>query len=823
MNKPFTRAASDVLEAAVLAAEATGQSYVGTEHILQGLTDADGSTSQSILAGNGITAEAVRKMLSRPFLMTASVVETVSSSFSPRTQELLENAGVEAQRVHAKAVGTEHLLLALLKMPDAAASRIISGLGGNIQKIMAETYTAMGEDFREHRSELGLEKTQGGQKSQPGILPQFSRDLSALAAAGKLDPVIGRDQEIERIVQILSRRTKNNPCLTGEPGVGKTSIVEGLAQRIVQGQIQGPIRDKRILSLDLPAMVAGSKYRGEFEERVKKVIREVMDDGHIILFMDEIHTMIGAGGAEGSIDAANILKPALARGEIQIIGATTLEEFRKYFEKDAALERRFQPVYVEQPGREESVRILEGLRPDYEAHHGVVITDAALASCVDLSMRYINDRFLPDKAIDLMDEAASLVKLSSWLLPPAIQRREAELKSRQAELENALKAGDMKAVSEISGDIRSLKTSLGQSRQKNTEKTESIVTEEHVAKVVSKWTRIPVSSLAQEESEKLKHLEEKLHERVVAQDEAVTSLSRAIRRGRAGLKDPKKPIGSFLFLGPTGVGKTELSKALAQALFGTENAIIRVDMSEYMEKHSVSKLIGSPPGYVGYDEGGQLSEQVRRNPYSVILFDEIEKAHPDVFNILLQVLDDGRITDSHGRVTDFCNTIIIMTSNAGASRIMEPKNLGFASKKDDEADYRRMKDAVMNEVRHLFRPEFINRIDEIIVFAALTKDDMGQIADIILREIAERAEKQMNIRLRITENARAYLVEKGYDRKYGARSLKRTIQSLLENTLSEQILDGRVQKDSTVTVDVKDEKLVFRSRQRRTKTLTDTV
>ena len=810
MKKPFTDAAAQVLEAASEASVSLGQSFIGTEHILLGLADVDGCTAQTILHAGGITADAVRKMLGLAFDTGQTPLPLEGSSFSPKTSELLENAGLEAQQSHAESVGTEHILLGLLKMPDTAAMRILLGLGGNRQKILAETLTAMGEDLCDHKEELMPEKGQGPHKEPEGILKNFSKDLSSMAKEGRLDPVIGREAEIERIVQILSRRTKNNPCLVGEPGVGKTSIAEGLAQRIAAGQIQGPVKDKRILSLDLPAMVAGSKYRGEFEERVKKVIREVSEDGHIILFMDEIHTMIGAGGAEGSIDAANILKPALARGEIQIIGATTLTEYRKYFEKDAALERRFQPVYVEQPGRGESIRILEGLRGDYEQHHQVKITDKALAACVDLSMRYINDRFLPDKAIDLMDEAASQVRLSSYLLPPKLKKLEEEVQSCQNSLEKALKCRDMKKAAQVNQDLLSAKTALTQYRQKKTGRTSLKVTEEDVAKVVSKWTKIPVSRLTQEESKKLLHLEEQLHERVIGQEEAVSKLSKAIRRGRSGMKDPDRPIGTFLFLGPTGVGKTELSKALAESLFGTEQAIIRVDMSEYMEKHSVSKLIGSPPGYVGFEEGGQLSEQVRRNPYSVILFDEIEKAHPDVFNILLQVLDDGRITDSHGRTTDFRNTIIIMTSNAGASRIMEPKNLGFASQKSEEADYQRMKTAVMDEVKHLFRPEFLNRIDEIIVFAALTRDDMGAIADIILRQICERADKQMDIRLKITPEAREYLVEQGYDKKYGARSLKRTVQSLLENEMSEQLLSGNIHKGETVQADVQDGKLTVR-------------
>ena len=807
MKKPYTDAAAQVLEAAGEAAANLGQTFIGTEHILLGLADVEGGTARVILNAHGITADAVKKMLGLAFDTGQAPLPLEGSSFSPKTQQLLEHASAQAQNFHAGSVGTGHILLALLKMQDTAAMRVITGLGGNRQKLMAETLSAMGEDLRDHKEELVPEKGQGALREPEGILKNFSKDLSSMAKEGKLDPVIGRDQEIERIVQILSRRTKNNPCLVGEPGVGKTSIAEGLAQRIVTGQIQGPVKDKRILSLDLPAMVAGSKYRGEFEERVKKVIREVSEDGHIILFMDEIHTMIGAGGAEGSIDAANILKPALARGEIQIIGATTLTEYRKYFEKDAALERRFQPVYIEQPGHDESIRILEGLRPDYEKHHQVKITDKALAACVDLSMRYINDRFLPDKAIDLMDEAASQVRLSSYLLPPKLKKLEEEVQNCQKSLEEALKDRDLKKAADVNLDLVSAKTALEQYRKKKTGKSSLKVTAEDVAKVVAKWTKIPVSQLTQEESEKLLHLEDKLHERVVGQEEAVQKLSKAIRRGRSGMKDPKKPIGTFLFLGPTGVGKTELSKALAESLFGTENAMIRVDMSEYMEKHSVSKLIGSPPGYVGFEEGGQLSEQVRRNPYSVILFDEIEKAHPDVFNILLQVLDDGRITDSHGRTTDFRNTIIIMTSNAGASRIMEPKNLGFASQKNEEADYQRMKTAVMDEVKHLFRPEFLNRIDEIIVFAALTKEDMGAIADIILREICERARTQMDIRLEITPGAREYLAEQGYDKKYGARSLKRTVQSLLENEMSEQLLSGNIRRGETVKADVKDGKL----------------
>ena len=727
---------------------------------------------------------------------------------------LLDIAGEEAGRYNCSGVGTEHLLLAMLKMPENAGLRLLSGLGAGMTSILADLYTAMGEDLKKHRAELEPEKNQGNSEDQK-FLDRFSTDLCEEARSGRSDVIIGREKEIERIVQILSRRTKNNPCLVGEPGVGKTAIAHALAQRIVAGEIHGPVAGKRILSLDLPAMVAGSKFRGDFEDRVKKVINEVKEDGNIILFMDEIHTMIGAGGAEGSIDAANILKPSLSRGEIQILGATTMAEYRKYFEKDAALERRFQPVYVEQPERDEAVNILRGLRNAYEQHHEVRITDDAIEAAVDLSSRYINNRYLPDKAIDVMDEAASKARLSSYINASGSGKAHSELKGLNEKLEKAIMASDLKKASELKTQIDSLRTSIyeGISGADSKKRGVITVTRDTVADVVSGWTRIPVSRLTQEENRKLRDLEKELHKRVVAQDEAVSALSRAIRRGRSGIKDPKKPIGSFLFLGPTGVGKTELSKALAESLFGTENAIIRVDMSEYMEKHSVSKLIGSPPGYVGYDEGGQLSEQVRANPYSIILFDEIEKAHPDVFNILLQVLDEGRITDSHGRVTDFKNTIIIMTSNAGASRIMEPKNLGFASEKSEEADYKKMKDAVMNEVKHTFRPEFINRIDEIIVFAALSKDDMKDIAEIILKEIRQRLKDQLDIRITVTRKAKEYMVDKGYDPKYGARSLKRTVQSVFEDEMAQQILDGKIKHGDNVTVDAGNGKLVFRVRK----------
>jgi len=801
MKKPFTKFAQEVISAAHEAAAQLRHNYIGTEHILIGLAEVDSSISQKILNAQGVTAEGIRSLLQKTFSSVSDTLASEPDGLTPRAGQLLEYAGEEAERFKSSTVGTEHLLIALVKQSDSSASRILAGMGANRQKIFSEVLVTMGQDPRKFKEEITGERRQS--RDSTGILKDFSTDLCEEAAQGRLDPIIGRSDEIARIVQILSRRTKNNPCLVGEPGVGKTAIAEALAQKIVMGEIVGPIAEKRVLSLDLPAMVAGTKYRGEFEERVKNVIREVKEDGSIILFMDEIHTMIGAGGSEGSIDAANILKPALARGDIQIIGATTMDEYRRYFEKDAALARRFQPVYVEQPSSEETVDILKGLRNRYEDHHEVVITDAAIESAVSLSERYINDRFLPDKAIDLIDEAASRVRLDSYIIRPKYAEDEKKIRALQGELEEAIRSGDMDGAHQIRVDISMLSSRVSEEKHRLQKKKASArpeVTDNDVADVVAKWTRIPVKKLAEEESAKLRGLEKTLHKRVVAQDEAVNAVARAIRRGRVGLKDPGKPIGSFLFLGPTGVGKTELSKALAEALFDTEDAIIRVDMSEYMEKHSVSKLIGSPPGYVGYDDGGQLSEQVRRHPYSVILFDEIEKAHPDVFNILLQVLDDGRITDSHGRIVDFKNTIIIMTSNAGASRIMEPKSLGFATDRSETHDYNTMKSAVMDEIRYIFKPEFINRIDEIIVFAALSKDNMKDIIDIIFADVAKRAEKQMNIKVTLAPKAKEYLVEQGYDAKYGARALRRKVQSEVEDKLSEEILEGRVKAGDRVSI-----------------------
>lgn len=820
MKRPFTKMAQEAIVAATEASVQLKHTYIGTEHLLIGLSDIDGSISQKVLSVHGITKESVMALIEKAFDTPSRVIVYEGESFSPKAENVLENAGAEAAKYQIPEVGTEHLLMALLKEEDCAAGRILTGLGANRQKIYAELLGAMGENPENHKAEMGPDKKNHGQKKE-GILKDFSTDLNEAAKMGKLDPIIGRADEISRIVQILSRRTKNNPCLVGEPGVGKTSIAEALAQKIVAGEIAGPVASKRILSLDLPAMVAGSKYRGDFEERVKRVINEVKEDGQIILFMDEIHTMIGAGGAEGSIDAANILKPALAKGDIQIIGATTLDEYRKHFEKDAALERRFQPVYVEQPSKEETVEILKGLRPNYENHHEVQITDEAIEAAVSLSTRYINDRFLPDKAIDLIDEAASKVRLATYILPPELAEMEEKKRKLEEKREKALIAKNLKQASSATKDIRIIADSIRDYKDSLSRDLENIpkVTADDVADVVAKCTKIPVKKLAEEEGERLKHLEETLHKRVIAQDEAVIALSKAIRRGRVGLKDPNKPIGTFLFLGPTGVGKTELSKALAEAMFGTENAIIRVDMSEYMEKHSVSKLIGSPPGYVGYDEGGQLSEQVRRNPYSIILFDEVEKAHPDVFNILLQVLDDGRITDSHGRVTDFKNTIIIMTSNAGAQRIMEPKSLGFAAEHSAKADYEAMKSAVLEEVKHIFKPEFLNRIDEIIVFESLSKDNMKDIIDILLKELAERAKTQMNVKLNVSDSAKAFLVEQGYDPKYGARALKRKVQTLLEDEMAEEALSGNMVPGSIVNVKASKDatRLVFSVRKRKVK------
>ncbi len=809
----FTAKAREAITLAVNVAESLGHNYVGTEHLLIGLLHEGTGAASKVLAENGVREEKVLELVSQLISPNHSVGMAEQNGYTPSARRVLENSYKEAVRFRAPLIGTEHLLIAMIKEGDCVASRLLNTLGVSVQKLYIDLLSAMGEDAPAGaREELQNARASQGKANTP-TLDSYSRDLTALAREGKLDPVIGREKEIQRVVQILSRRTKNNPCLIGEPGVGKTAVVEGLAQMIASGDVPETIAEKRVVTLDLSGMVAGSKYRGEFEERIKKVISEVMEDGQVLLFIDEIHTIIGAGGAEGAIDASNILKPSLARGELQLIGATTIEEYRKYIEKDAALERRFQPVTVEEPTQEETVAILKGLRGRYEDHHKVTITDDALESAVKLSARYINDRFLPDKAIDLIDEASSKVRLTNFVEPEEIKELELQVQALETEKEEAVKAEAFEKAGQVKREQQNLRAQIEAIRSKwEQEKTtrQLVVDENQIADVVAGWTKIPVRKLEEEESERLLKLESILHERVVGQEEAVTAIAKAIRRGRVGLKDPKRPIGSFLFLGPTGVGKTELSKALAEAMFGTESALIRVDMSEYMEKHSVSKMIGSPPGYVGYEEGGQLSEKVRRNPYSVILFDEIEKAHPDVFNILLQVLDDGHITDAQGRKIDFKNTILIMTSNAGAENILAPKRLGFASENDEKASYGFMKDKVMEEVRRLFKPEFLNRIDEIIVFHQLNKEHMKQIADIMLKSILKRTREQMNMALQVDDQAKELLIEKGYDQKYGARPLRRTIQSMVEDQLAEEILDGRIKKGDQVLVSSDGKELTFR-------------
>ncbi len=724
----------------------------------------------------------------------------------------MENAGKEAERFRSEEIGTEHLLLAILKENESVAVRLLNTMAINLQKLYIDLLVAMGEEGSFSKEDLKSAKSRKKNMEATPVLDQFSRDLTKLAQEGQMDPVIGREQEIRRVIQILSRRGKNNPCLIGEPGVGKTAIAEGLAQQIAMGVVPDSVAGKRVVTLDLSSMIAGSKYRGEFEERIKKVIREVVAAGNILLFLDELHTIIGAGGAEGAMDASNILKPYLARGELQLIGATTVEEYRKYIEKDAALERRFQPVMVEEPSTEETIKILEGLRGLYEKHHQVKITDEGLQAAVKLSERYISDRFLPDKAIDLMDEAAAKMRLEGVKAAAPLQELQMQIRELEEELEQAVQQMDLAEASRLKTEKEACEEQYEKLREKagkDFRRKKPQVGENEIAEVVSQWTKIPVKKLAEEETTKLRKLESVLHKRVVGQEEAVNAVAKAVRRGRVGLKDPNRPIGSFLFLGPTGVGKTEISKALAEAMFGTESAMIRVDMSEYMEKHSVSKMIGSPPGYVGYEEGGQLSEKVRRNPYSVILFDEIEKAHPDVFNILLQVLDDGHITDAQGRKVDFKNTIIIMTSNAGAQSIIEPKRLGFASVDDAKHNYELMKNGVMEEVRRIFKPEFLNRIDETIVFHALTKEDMKKIVTLLSKTLINRCQSQMGITLNITSGVKSYIVEKAYDPKYGARPLRRMIQSKIEDGLAEEVLSGRVKAQDTVNVVLRKKEITF--------------
>ena len=804
----YTQQANEVLRIATNTAKQLNHPYIGTEHLLLGLRKVYTGVAGQILSANGVDEESIQKVMGELVSPTGNIALGKNPQISPRLSYILEDSKTEALRFHSEQIGTEHMLLALLQDADCVASRILLTLNINLQKLCQDIFETVGVDSKIYQEEYSPD----GTRKKDGMLDQYGTDLTAQAEEGKLDPVIGRKAEIERLMQILSRRTKNNPCLVGEPGVGKTAIIEGLASQIAEGIVPESMKDKRIFTMDLAGMIAGSKYRGEFEERMKRLIQEVKAAGNVILFLDEVHTVIGAGGAEGAIDASNILKPSLARGEIQLIGATTIVEYRKYIEKDAALERRFQPVTVEEPTEEQCMAILKGICPKYEAHHHVQISEEARKAAVKMSERYINDRFLPDKAIDVLDEACSKVSLRGFKTPDHVYQMEEMVADLAKKMEDAIRRGNMEEASLIHQEKEKTEKKLEQMKnrfqKKNTDK-KLIVTEEDVADVVSQWTRIPVKRLAESESARLNKLEQTLYKRVIGQEEAVAAVAKSIKRGRVGLKDPKRPIGSFLFLGPTGVGKTELSKALAEALFGDENSMIRVDMSEYMEKHSVAKMIGSPPGYVGHDDGGQLSEQVRRHPYSVVLFDEIEKAHPDVFNILLQVLDDGHITDSQGRRVDFSNTVIIMTSNAGAQSIIDPKKLGFNTKEDASGDYKRMKNNVMNEIKMIFRPEFLNRIDEIQVFHPLSEEQMKKIVGMMCREFACRAKEQLGISLTIRDSVKKHIVETGTDKKYGARPLRRAVQSQLEDKLAEAILDGRIKRGSEVIVGMSKKEIKF--------------
>ena len=806
---PYTDKAKKALNYANRLSRSSGCNYVGTEHILAGLLKEGTGVAAEVLTANNVELEALLKLIDELVAAGEEVTVADRDGYSPRTQMVLDRAREMADRFDSERIGTEHLLLAIIKEGDCAASRLLNTMGANPQKLFVDILAAMGEDPAQYREEI-----QRGRNEEATLTPtldQYSRDLTAMARAGRLDPVIGREKETERVIQILCRRGKNNPCLIGEPGVGKTAIVEGIAQSLVNGNVPDIVADKRLVSLDMSGLVAKSKYRGEFEDRIKKVINEVETAGNVLLFIDELHTIIGAGGAEGALDASNILKPALARGDVQVIGATTIEEYRKYIEKDAALERRFQPVQVEEPTEEESIEILKGLRKLYEKHHHVQITDEGVEASVRLSARYVNDRFLPDKAIDLMDEAAAKARLGMMHGSDDMMQLNREIHQTELDMEHALQEGDIEKARTLKETRENLQASREKLEKKNRRVSKNkvpVVGENEVADVVAGWTKIPVSRLTESEASRLQKLEETLHKRVIGQEEAVSAVSKAVRRGRVGLKDPKRPIGSFLFLGPTGVGKTEVSKALAEAVFGNEESMIRVDMSEYMEKHSVSKMIGSPPGYVGHEDGGQLSEKVRRNPFSVILFDEIEKAHPDVFNILLQVLDDGHITDSQGRKVDFKNTIIIMTSNAGAQSIIEPKKLGFGAKEDEKQDHERMKASVMEEVKRIFKPEFLNRIDETIVFRALNKDDMKKIIGIMVRDLQKRCKEQLQIDLVVREAAKESIVEKAYDRKYGARPLRRKLQDEVEDRLADALIRGEIHAKDRVIVTTKNKEII---------------
>ena len=806
---PYTDKAKKALNYANRLSRSSGCNYVGTEHILAGLLKEGTGVAAEVLTANNVELEALLKLIDELVAAGEEVTVADRDGYSPRTQMVLDRAREMADRFDSERIGTEHLLLAIIKEGDCAASRLLNTMGANPQKLFVDILAAMGEDPAQYREEI-----QRGRNEEATLTPtldQYSRDLTAMARAGRLDPVIGREKETERVIQILCRRGKNNPCLIGEPGVGKTAIVEGIAQSLVNGNVPDIVADKRLVSLDMSGLVAKSKYRGEFEDRIKKVINEVETAGNVLLFIDELHTIIGAGGAEGALDASNILKPALARGDVQVIGATTIEEYRKYIEKDAALERRFQPVQVEEPTEEESIEILKGLRKLYEKHHHVQITDEGVEASVRLSARYVNDRFLPDKAIDLMDEAAAKARLGMMHGSDEMMQLNREIHQTELDMEHALQEGDIekdRTWKETRENLQASREKLEKKNRRVSKNKVPVVGENEIADVVAGWTKIPVSRLTESEASRLQKLEETLHKRVIGQEEAVSAVSKAVRRGRVGLKDPKRPIGSFLFLGPTGVGKTEVSKALAEAVFGNEESMIRVDMSEYMEKHSVSKMIGSPPGYVGHEDGGQLSEKVRRNPFSVILFDEIEKAHPDVFNILLQVLDDGHITDSQGRKVDFKNTIIIMTSNAGAQSIIEPKKLGFGAKEDEKQDHERMKASVMEEVKRIFKPEFLNRIDETIVFRALNKDDMKKIIGIMVRDLQKRCKEQLQIDLVVREAAKEFIVEKAYDRKYGARPLRRKLQDEVEDRLADALIRGEIHAKDRVIVTTKNKEII---------------
>ncbi len=808
MSRKYTEKAWAVLNMAKELSAGFKHGYIGSEHVLLALCMEKSGVAAAVLAANDINEEKIVKLIDEQIALPGKVAKKEREGFTPKVESILDLAQELAESFDSEEIGTEHILLAIISDADNLALRLLNTLSVNPQKLFADTLVAMGENLEDYKEQIKA-TVRHQQNAQGMLIDRYSRDLTALASEGKLDPVVGRGVEITRMIQTLSRRSKNNPCLIGEPGVGKTAIVEGLAQRIVDGAVPDTIADKRLLTLDLSAMVAGSKYRGEFEERIKRVISEVISEGNIILFMDEVHTIIGAGGAEGSIDASNILKPSLARGEVQLIGATTYDEYRKHIEKDAALERRFQPIYVEEPSEEDCIAILRGVAPAYAKHHGVSYDDDALVAAARLSARYINDRFLPDKAIDLIDEAASKVRLS-MLSDPKVQtdlkEKLLEIEKKQEEL---LRNNDIEGFSALKKEAEKIQKRLERKSGKKSTNADVTVSVQDIESVVASLTKIPIERLSESESSKLIRLEDELSKSVIGQSEAVGAVSRAIKRGRVGLKEADRPIGSFLFLGPTGVGKTELSKTLARVLFGTENALIRVDMSEYMEKHTVSKMIGSPPGYVGFEEGGQLSEKVRRNPYSVVLFDEIEKAHPDVFNILLQVLDDGHITDSNGRKVSFKNTIIIMTSNAGANRIIDPKKLGFITQTDEKSEHDRMKSGVMDEVKNTFKPEFINRIDEIVVFRTLSDDDLKKIVSLQTKELCERALEARGIKLRITDSAKKLVAAKGTDKKFGARPIRRAIQTMLEDPLALEILEGKYSEGDEITIRAKNDKIIF--------------